>query len=307
MPPTWEPDKSASACPLCSSAFTFLNRRHHCRKCGRVVCGECSQQQIRYFASTTVVGPGGRLTRAGPYETYRTCDECAEEIRMIRRALAEGAEGDAAGRVRSPHDSADDSDSSVTKYLTHTQTRVVPSSSQSSAGTPRSIPAAGGTNAAAAADSPDDASDRDLCPVCAANLRAQFGGGDFEAYKEAHVSECLTQFDFNLNHQRSPQASGARNHTRNKMLVYNIPPIPRPQFEECGASGSRFVVGLDTSARSAMLEKHPAQECVICLEDLKPGDKVGRLECLCVFHYKCIKDWFNKRGFGECPVHFLHK
>lgn len=48
-------------------------------------------------------------------------------------------------------------------------------------------------------------------------------------------------------------------------------------------------------------------ECVICLESLKPGDKVGRLECLCVFHYKCIKDWFNKKGYGECPVHFLHK
>ncbi|GEQ69626.1 hypothetical protein JCM33374_g3299 [Metschnikowia sp. JCM 33374] len=47
-------------------------------------------------------------------------------------------------------------------------------------------------------------------------------------------------------------------------------------------------------------------ECVICLEDLCPGDKVGRLECLCVFHYKCIKDWFNKKSYAECPVHFLH-
>ena len=54
-------------------------------------------------------------------------------------------------------------------------------------------------------------------------------------------------------------------------------------------------------------EEEEDNECVICLESLNPGDKVGRLECLCVFHYKCIKDWFNKKGYGECPVHFLHK
>lgn len=105
------------------------------------------------------------------------------------------------------------------------------------------------------------------------------------------------------------------------MLVYNIPPIPKPQFETFPASSSsssnainteavpEFIVGSENSAHSTMQmsEKFVTRECVICLEDLKPGDKVGRLECLCVFHYKCIKDWFNKKGYGECPVHFLHK
>ncbi|GMF73430.1 unnamed protein product [[Candida] boidinii] len=47
-------------------------------------------------------------------------------------------------------------------------------------------------------------------------------------------------------------------------------------------------------------------ECVICFEPLKPGDKVGRLECLCVFHYKCIKGWFERKGASECPVHAIH-
>ncbi|KAI8141441.1 FYVE zinc finger-domain-containing protein [Fennellomyces sp. T-0311] len=41
----WEDDKSVTHCPLCSSTFTITNRKHHCRLCGRIVCGNirCSK------------------------------------------------------------------------------------------------------------------------------------------------------------------------------------------------------------------------------------------------------------------------
>lgn len=46
---TWEDDANVTSCPFCQqefSAYTF--RRHHCRMCGRVVCGdlktECSTE-----------------------------------------------------------------------------------------------------------------------------------------------------------------------------------------------------------------------------------------------------------------------
>jgi hypothetical protein len=29
--PEWQPDAAAKQCPICTSAFTFFNRRHHCR------------------------------------------------------------------------------------------------------------------------------------------------------------------------------------------------------------------------------------------------------------------------------------
>ena len=121
-----------------------------------------------------------------------------------------------------------------------------------------------------------------LCPVCGKNLRRLNTTGDLEAFKEQHIRQCLAGYDFSKSPERSSQ-----------MLVYNIPPIPLPQYQRVD----------EATSQPAPSEKGFDSECVICLEELEPGDKVGRLECLCVFHYKCIKDWFNKKGYGLCPVH----
>ncbi|XP_052802657.1 pleckstrin homology domain-containing family F member 2-like isoform X2 [Mya arenaria] len=44
--PVWIPDSSATKCMVCKrSQFSMLNRRHHCRKCGVVVCNECSKNR----------------------------------------------------------------------------------------------------------------------------------------------------------------------------------------------------------------------------------------------------------------------
>ena len=40
--PVWVEDKHAKGCSLCGESFTFMRRRHHCRKCGIVVCDACS-------------------------------------------------------------------------------------------------------------------------------------------------------------------------------------------------------------------------------------------------------------------------
>ena len=44
--PRWQPDSEASECPICKRQFTWIFRKHHCRKCGRVVCNECSPHRI---------------------------------------------------------------------------------------------------------------------------------------------------------------------------------------------------------------------------------------------------------------------
>ncbi|KAM7538903.1 hypothetical protein Aperf_G00000055824 [Anoplocephala perfoliata] len=42
-------------------------------------------------------------------------------------------------------------------------------------------------------------------------------------------------------------------------------------------------------------------ECSICLEDMKAGDKIARLPCLCIYHKHCIDDWFQRKQ--TCPEH----
>ena len=38
---SWQDDSSVSKCPFCQQEFTgYTFRRHHCRTCGRVVCGD---------------------------------------------------------------------------------------------------------------------------------------------------------------------------------------------------------------------------------------------------------------------------
>ena len=43
-------------------------------------------------------------------------------------------------------------------------------------------------------------------------------------------------------------------------------------------------------------------ECTICLEEFEVGQEMGRLECFCRFHLRCIREWFVGH-YGQCPVH----
>lgn len=42
-------------------------------------------------------------------------------------------------------------------------------------------------------------------------------------------------------------------------------------------------------------------ECAICLDDMEAGDTIARLPCLCIYHKKCIDDWFMRKN--SCPEH----
>lgn len=40
--PLWVLDETIDKCTRCSSNFNWVNRRHHCRHCGKIFCEECS-------------------------------------------------------------------------------------------------------------------------------------------------------------------------------------------------------------------------------------------------------------------------
>jgi len=58
--PVWIPDQRVTMCQMCSEEFTLVNRRHHCRACGKVVCSHCSANKAplkyRQFESVRVCG-----------------------------------------------------------------------------------------------------------------------------------------------------------------------------------------------------------------------------------------------------------
>lgn len=64
----WDPDDLVSLCAVCSTSFTTFNRRHHCRACGRVVCGSCSP--------STVMLPGFQTSQ-------RACTLCTKHLDYI--------------------------------------------------------------------------------------------------------------------------------------------------------------------------------------------------------------------------------
>lgn len=56
--PRWQPDGEVTYCPICRTQFSIFVRKHHCRKCGRVVCNSCSPHRIIIPHQFIVRAPG---------------------------------------------------------------------------------------------------------------------------------------------------------------------------------------------------------------------------------------------------------
>lgn len=68
----WMPDQSCRVCYECDSQFTILNRRHHCRQCGRVFCASCT--------ANYVPAPSGDPRRTpDEQERVRVCNYCYKQ------------------------------------------------------------------------------------------------------------------------------------------------------------------------------------------------------------------------------------
>lgn len=62
----WQSKYETPTCFGCGSTFNpITNRHHHCRECGRVVCGACSEHKDKV---------------KGYSKPQRTCDECHEKL-----------------------------------------------------------------------------------------------------------------------------------------------------------------------------------------------------------------------------------
>ncbi|KAF8564384.1 hypothetical protein P879_08765 [Paragonimus westermani] len=61
----WVRDDDASACVGCHREFSISNRKHHCRNCGGIFCGNCSSN---------------RASTASSKDPVRVCRLCYREL-----------------------------------------------------------------------------------------------------------------------------------------------------------------------------------------------------------------------------------
>ena len=66
IPANWMPNDKCLVCYECGAVFTMFRRKHHCRLCGHIVCGDCSKKNIdrRFIYPHT------------EYGYVRACDFC---------------------------------------------------------------------------------------------------------------------------------------------------------------------------------------------------------------------------------------
>mmetsp|Transcript_20448 Transcript_20448/g.37984 ORF Transcript_20448/g.37984 Transcript_20448/m.37984 type:complete len:536 (-) Transcript_20448:14-1621(-) len=85
--PRWQDSSSVQYCNFCSAAFSMLFRKHHCRRCGLVVCSSCSTSRV----------PLPSCSRVSRQKTGRGGDESPGDI---VKNTEDGSKGDSVAVVR---------------------------------------------------------------------------------------------------------------------------------------------------------------------------------------------------------------
>ncbi|KAJ3181831.1 hypothetical protein HDU85_003346 [Gaertneriomyces sp. JEL0708] len=208
----WQPDDEAPDCTQCGRRFNLFLRRHHCRNCGKIFCGNCTSSKLTLWA------------RNPP---SRVCDACFAKLT----------------KRRSRHTPVNISgfESDVAKMdVSDLESPISP--------TRHSL-----------ADSI-----MNECPVCQRTLDPDQMG---QSEMEAHVAGCLNA-------------------------------ISTGRGEGLVVSGNRYIA-------QVLKEDLISKECPICFEEFLEGQRIARLNCLCIYHENCIETWFShpKYGARTCPVH----
>ncbi|KAM0720358.1 hypothetical protein Q7P37_004494 [Cladosporium fusiforme] len=383
MPPPWQPDAEVTQCPVCEQEFTFLFRKHHCRKCGRVICANCSPHKITIPREYIVLPPGHEFgPEFGGAEVVRVCKPCvpdpwtppAPQLQITRSSYwAPQPSYDAPQPSRyapqptynapqptyhapqptydaprlMPTGSRRASEASQSRYhrrpsIPVPSTRPPPDdsrirdspslpqrsrilsvlngaplgSSSSDSSRPFDIPASrprgqtAPTNRQQAAGLSSSSAmphgtpqprrrqvrEEDECPVCGIELPPG------EAVREAHIQTCV-----------SSRFSTPPTHTPPAQYVPSLPTTTSPTANTDAARTramsyrSRGIFPYIATEKDCVDGEGREQECTICMEEFLPGEEMGRLECLCKFHRKCIGEWWKIKGRGSCPIHVFNE
>jgi hypothetical protein len=372
MPPPWQPDPEVHQCPVCEQEFGFLFRKHHCRKCGRVVCANCSPHRIT-IPREYIVQPPGSLEISpliGGAEVVRVCKPCVPDPwtpptpqqqdgaapRPVPNASRRASETSQSRYHRRPsvtvpsttnpqpqqHDNsrfpsfrdyfptahASQPNAAPISSSAGRQNRFHPANPYHRPPRPRGLtaPDTRAPPIPGPSSSPQQQQQRpprerrrqvaeeDECPVCGIELPP----GD--TIREAHVQSCVSsRFSTPPSH---PAATPTIPNTLGPIPPTtppdpNLPSSPNSPMTNPNPAAvarsramsyrSRGIFPYIATEKDCVDGEGREQECTICMEEFEAGEEMGRLECLCKFHRKCIRDWWGVKGRGSCPVHVFNE
>lgn len=77
----WAPDGESNYCSDCYEKFTILNRKHHCRGCGRLLCHSCSNHWLLIPEDKVVTVDSRQEELKIP---QRCCNSCANYLQIYQ-------------------------------------------------------------------------------------------------------------------------------------------------------------------------------------------------------------------------------
>ena len=87
-PSIWTPDDRVSICFECRTTFNIINRKHHCRICGRIFCNECTKYRIRIpsFIQHFMVSTPNAYLQYDTDDHKRVCKTCFKATEVANEA-----------------------------------------------------------------------------------------------------------------------------------------------------------------------------------------------------------------------------
>ncbi|KAJ5421295.1 hypothetical protein N7491_009740 [Penicillium cf. griseofulvum] len=330
--PKWQADSEVSECPICGVVFSFWHRKHHCRKCGRVVCASCSPHRITIPKQYIVRPPEFvdlRDSPPMPSSHPPPVIDLTGDDHVLSSSLSTALNPALGGgeEVRLCNPCVPDPNPNPLGYgtvrahahrTTHSLSSTMANVYRASSGSSRNPEARQERRTVGANDRPRFLNELNSQPrqVPSANgvtrPRRSFSSREGNPPRRPALDEgdfcpvCRRQFP-PLSPEQPLEARQA--HTRACIEGYltptappstpsmqHGPPLPHPP------SAARMLPFVATE-KDCLGEDGQTAECTICMEDYEVGQTLARLECLCKFHKHCIVDWFERKM--ECPVHKL--
>ncbi|KAJ5355627.1 hypothetical protein N7517_010236 [Penicillium concentricum] len=321
--PKWQADSDVSECPICGIVFSFWHRKHHCRKCGRVVCASCSPHRITIpkqyivrppeFVDFLPDSPPMPSSHPPPVVDLTGDDHVSSTASTtLNPALGGGEE------VRLCNPCVPDPNPNPLSYSTvrahghrstHSFSSTMANAYHALSGPNQNPEARQERRTVGANDRPQFLNELNSQPRQVPSTtgitrpRRSFSSREGNPPRRPAPDEgdfcpvCRRQFP-PLSPEQPLEARQA--HIRACIEGYLRPAAPpRTSSAQQAARMLPFVA----TEKDCLGEDGQVAECTICMEDYEVGQTLARLECLCKFHKHCIIDWFERKM--ECPVHKL--